>query len=329
MKRASYKSGIGFHRMPLVGVPQTSPNGVEVVVVTRNSAEHIGPCLRSICETGALPVVVDNASADNTLAVVRGQWPQARVIASPENLGYGRALNLGFKEITSGVVILANPDVIFLEGSIQRMASFLYANPNVGLTGPQQRFPNGGWQRSYGDLPGLWAGIKDAVGITTVHNTLRRLVWPRRIDRRPKYVPYVDGAVLAVRREAFLDVGGFDEEFFFYSEEADLCGRIRRADWKVVFLPDAEVIHLRGASSAKEENGSDNPVQLLVKGQALLASKCLPGWKVRAYARLQVAHFARLALTYRMLRLLAKEGSSAAQKIRMFDTYKRVWADFL
>lgn len=300
----------------------------EVVVVTRNSAGDIGACLRSVCEAGAFPIVVDCASTDNTLDIVRRECPEARVVASRENLGYGKGMNLGFKETGGDFVILSNPDVVFLGDSIKQMVSFLRGNPRVGLTGPQQRFPGGGWQRSYGDLPGLWTGIKDAVGMTTVHSALRRLVWPRRIDRRPKYVPYVDGAVLAVRREAFLKVGGFDEDFFLYSEEADLCERMRKADWGVMFLPDAEVIHVRGASSAKE-NRSEQPMRLVVRGQALLAAKYLPDWKVRAYARLQIAHFARLGLTYRVLRRLARQGSSAAQKIWIFDTYKRLWTEFL
>jgi GT2 family glycosyltransferase/SAM-dependent methyltransferase len=314
--------------MPSASEPQISLKEVEVVVVTRNSAALIGPCVESIVASGGRPIVVDNGSSDDTLEIVDGKCHEAQIIATGDNLGYGRAMNLGFRETAGEFVILSNPDVVFLSGSIERMVSFLRGNPHVGLAGPQQRFPNGDWQRSYGDLPGLWAGIKDALGITTVHNAVRRAVWPQRIDRRPKDVPYVDGAVLAVRRKAFLEVGGFDEEFFLYSEEADLSTRLRKVGWEVVFLPTAEVIHVRGASSAKEDR-SEQLARLMIKGQTLLAGKHLSAWKARIYAKLQVAHFARLGLTYRLLRWVGRDKSSTADKIGMFEAYKRTWKQFL
>src|SRR5215470_13335829 len=183
---------------------------IEVVIVTHNSARHIGPCVGSIVAAGALAVIVDNRSTDDTLEIVRSRCPGAKIIATGENLGCGRALNVGFKETSGDFVILSNPDVVFLDNSISLMTEFLRKNRKVGVTGPQQMFPDRSWQRSYGDLPGIWSGIKDTVGITTLRNRARRILWPWRIDRKPKEVPYVDGAVLAVRREAFLEIGGFD-----------------------------------------------------------------------------------------------------------------------
>src|SRR6266478_968038 len=158
-----------------------SVKGVEVVVVTRNSAEHIGACVESIVAAGALPIIVDNASTDQTLEIVRSRCPEAKIIATGENLGYGKAMNLGFKETRGDFVILSNPDVVFLDDAIRKMAEFLEKNPKVGITGPQQMFPDRSWQRSYGDLPGIWPGIKDAAGITTLHNSVRRLLWPRKV----------------------------------------------------------------------------------------------------------------------------------------------------
>lgn len=299
---------------------------IEVVVVTRNSAEHVGACIDSVVAAGALPIIVDNDSTDGTLEIVRSRYPEAKVVALPENLGYGRALNLAFKGTSGDIVIFSNPDVVFRDNSISQMVRFLEANQRVGITAPQQIFPNQSWQASYGDLPGIWSGIKDIVGITTIRNAVRRALWPRRLDRKPKGVPYVDGAVLAVRRKAFLEIAGFDEDFFLYSEEADLCARLRKADWRVVFLPAAEVIHVRGASDAKDDRG-ERRIRYIVEGQALLASKHLPPWKVRVYRKLQIGRVIRLRLTYRLLNFFDGNNSSNSHKIWMFGIYRRAWKE--
>ena len=299
---------------------------VEVVVVTWNSAGHIGPCVESIVAAGALPIIVDNGSMDDTLEVVRSRCPEAKIIATGENLGYGRAMNLGFKETTGDFVILCNPDVVFQSDSISQMVVFLKKNPRIGVTGPQQMFPDRSWQRSYGDLPGIWSGFKDAVGITTLHNAVRRVLWPRRLDRSPKKVPYLDGAVLAVRREAFLRVNGFDEDFFLYAEECDLCARLRQAGWGVVFFPFAEVIHVRGATSTKVDR-SERLVRYHVASQYLLALKHLPPWKTKAYARLQTAHYGRLAWSYRILNRLRQSDGRFSDKVRFLGQYSRIWGE--
>jgi GT2 family glycosyltransferase len=134
----------------------------------------------------------------------------------------------------------------------------------------------------------------------------------------------VDGAVLAVRREAFAAVGGFDEDFFFYSDESDLCARLQKAGWRVRFLPSAEVIHVRGASVAKEDQ-AERFLRRMVNSQFLLASKHLPPWKVRVYARLQIGHFVRLSLTHRLLRRFGHFTDS--RKIWMLDAYSRIWKE--
>jgi GT2 family glycosyltransferase len=298
---------------------------VEVVVVTYNSARHIRACIESIAASGAIPVVVDNGSTDGTLDIVRSGSHDAQIIATGENLGYGKAMNLGFKETRGRFVILSNPDVVFLDGSIRRMLEFLENEPRIGVCGPQQIFPDGSWQRSYGNLPGIWAGIKDAVGITTLHNVMRRILWPRKVDRKPKQVPYLDGGILIARREAFEYVEGFDEEFFFYGEESDLCARLRKAKWGVVFYPLTQVIHARGGSSIQVDS-SDAYVRHMVNSQRRLAGKYLAPWQARFYMWLQRIHFKRLALTYGLLRVVLKEpkASQARAKVQVFHSYLRV-----
>lgn len=299
---------------------------IEVVVVTRNSAEHIGQCVDSILAGGGLPIIVDNGSADDTLQIVGSRSSKVRIIATAENLGYGKAMNLGFKETKGELVILSNPDVVFLADSIRKIVEFLAKNERVGITGPQQMFPDRSWQASYGDLPGIWSGIKDLVGIATMRSVVRRALWPRKIDRKPKEVPYVDGGVLAVRRTAFQAAGGFDEDFFMYSDESDLCARLRKAGWGVVFLPWAEVIHVRGASVAKEEQ-VERFIRQMVNSQFLLATKHLAPWKVPIYVKLQIGRFIRLGLTHRLVSGFDGRNLSNSQKVRTLDTYTRIWRD--
>jgi GT2 family glycosyltransferase len=302
----------------------------EVVIPTHNSSRHIGPCVKSIAVAGALPVIVDNRSTDNTLEIVRSLSPGARIIVTEENFGCCRSLNVGFAETRGDFVILSNPDVVFLDDSISQMTEFLRKNQNVGVTGPQQTFPDRSWQRSYGDLPGIWSGIKDAVGITMLQAGVREILWPRRIDRRPKEVPYVDGAVLVLRRQAFVEIGGFDEEFFMYSGECDLCARLKKAGWKAVFFPLAEVIHIRGADSVRVDNSDKFPRQL-VDAQGKLAKKHLPLWQAKFYMRservsyvlkAQVCRYARNVLPKRMDRRMTA-------RIQQFETCSSVIHEYL
>lgn len=304
----------------------TRENSVEVVIVTRNSARHIGACVDSILAQRAFPIVVDNGSTDDTLQIVRTKCPSARIIAAGENLGYGKAVNLGFRETKSEFIVLSNPDVVYLDGSVQQLVQFLAKDPGIGVIAPQQMFPDRSWQRSYGDLPGIWPGIKDAIGITTLQNRVRSTFWPWRIDRTPKEVPYVDGAVLALRRKVFQDMGGFDEVFYFYSDESDLCARLKRAGWKVVFLPSAEVIHVRGADSAKVDR-SDRFVRYMVNSQRVLTDRLLPPWKARLYFKLQFCHFARLRLMYQALKLISPRKNTIEYKLWMFGSFARIWKE--
>lgn len=302
----------------------------EVVIVTHNSYRHIGPCLDSVFTTEASAIVVDNASTDETVELIRSRYPSVKIIDAGGNLGYGRAINIGFAETRGDFVVLSNPDVVYLADAIPRMVRFLKEHPDIAITGPQQQFPNGRWQRSYGDLPGIWPGIKDAVGITSVHRWVRRLLWPVSIDRVPKDVPYVDGASLAVRSDVFRDMGGFDETFYFYADESDLCARLSKAGWRVVFYPLAQIVHIRGADSIKLDR-SDRFLRHMVQSQTLLASKLLPEWKQKIYAQSQNIQFRRLAITYRFLRLIAPgtRTESLSHKIWMFDRYSEIWREHL
>lgn len=299
--------------------------GIEALVVTHNSAGHIAACMDSLLANGAVPIVVDTGSTDSTHQVASERVPNLRVIQAGNNVGYGQALNLGFGHTVGNYILLSNSDVVYLPSSIRLMAEFLDQNPDVGLAGPQQVFPDGSWQWSYGDLPGIWSGVKDAIGLTTFGHACRYWLWPRRIDRKPKDVPYVGGAVMLVRRAAFEAIGGFDEGFFLFSEECDLCAHMQELGWRTVFCPQAEVVHIRGGCVMHIP--SSEYLGGMVESQIKLARKYLSPRKARLYFWLEQMQFQRLFFTYKALRLLVpdrmraflhKKGSSARDLARIW-----------
>ena len=298
---------------------------MEVVVVTFNSATHIGPCIASIVRNGATPILVDNGSTDDTLAIARRQCADVRIIPTGRNIGYGKAMKLGFQQTSSQFVVLSNPDVVYPPHSIAPLVEYLKKHPDAAIVGPQLMFPDGKWQRSYGDLPGLWPGFKDAIGINSIKNWARRWFWPRKLERKPKDVPYVDGAVWVVRREAFTDLGGFDERFYFYGEESDLCARAHKSGWRTVFNPDVCVMHVRGGSSG-QAGASERLMRYLITGQALLATTYLRPWKRYVYYWLERIASIRLAVTYRILGYL-RHSATCSNMAKDHERYARLWQE--
>jgi GT2 family glycosyltransferase len=221
---------------------------VSVVVVTWNAADHVERCLESV--RGHATIVVDNGSTDGTVALVRERFPDVRVIEQ-ENKGMGGGNNTGLLAATGRYVLLLNSDAWVVGDGIQRLAAFADAHPRAAVVGPRLQNPDGSLQRSVRGDPTLWR-------LATEYLFLRKL-GPQTDAFNAFYgggFPYdrsllvesLYGAALLVRREAVEEVGLFDEDFFMFSEETDWLYRFRRAGWEVWFTPDAEVVHLGGAS---------------------------------------------------------------------------------
>ncbi len=220
-----------------------------VVVVTYNALPWIEQSLESV--RGVETVVVDNGSTDGTVEIVRELFPEATVIEQ-ENLGLAAGWNAGMAAASGRYFLILNADAWLTEGSLERLVAFAEREPRAAVVGPRLLNPDGTLQRSVRGFPTLWR-------LATEYLFLRKLA-PRSdllnafygggFDyRRPKDADFLMGAVLLVRREAVEEVGGFDPSFFMFSEEVDLCYRMREAGWKVAFTPDAEFLHLGGAST--------------------------------------------------------------------------------
>jgi N-acetylglucosaminyl-diphospho-decaprenol L-rhamnosyltransferase len=222
---------------------------VTAVVVTYNAAPWIERSLRSVDGVAEL-IVVDHGSTDGTLELVRERFPEARVIEQ-ENRGFGGGNNAGMEVASGDYVLLLNPDAWFLGDGLAKLVDFAEAHPEAGVVGPKLLHPDGSLQPSVRGFPTPWR-------IATEWFFLRKLA-PRSqalnaFHGGPTHhdsvvdAEWLGGACLLVRREALEAVGGFDEDFFLFSEEVDWCYRFRRQGWKVLFYPCAEVVHVIGAS---------------------------------------------------------------------------------
>jgi N-acetylglucosaminyl-diphospho-decaprenol L-rhamnosyltransferase len=224
--------------------------GVLAVVINFNAAEHLVGCVGSLLAAGADVVVVDNASSDDSKALLSAAHPDVRWIDAGANLGYGGGANLG--AAGSGAdVLVCNPDLTVDPGAVRALADRLAAEADLGVVGPLVRNQDGTVYPSARTFPDLVDAIGHGLlGLLLPQNRFTRryrlLDWDHR-DRRT--VDWVSGACLLVRRKAWDAVGGFDTTYFMYLEDVDLCWRIGRAGWRVAFEPAAEVVHLQGAST--------------------------------------------------------------------------------
>jgi N-acetylglucosaminyl-diphospho-decaprenol L-rhamnosyltransferase len=216
---------------------------VSVVVVTYNALPLLERSLASV--RGYETVVVDHGSTDGTVELVRERFPEAKVIEQ-ENLGFGAGMNTGMRAASGDFFLLLNADAWVVNDAVERLAAFAEEHPEAAVVGPKLLNPDGTLQRSVRGFPTTWR-------IATEYLFLRKLA-PRSRALNAFYgagfdhesvreAEFLGGACLLVRREAFEQVGGFDEAFFMMSEEVDWCYRFREAGWKVLFFPGAEVVH--------------------------------------------------------------------------------------
>jgi GT2 family glycosyltransferase len=221
---------------------------VTAVTVTLNGLPWIERCLESL--RGLETIVVDHGSTDGTLDVVRERFPEVRLIEQA-NTGYGAGLNVGFRASSPRYWLVINPDAWVVDDAVDRLVAFADVHQDAAVVAPRLRNPDGTLQRSVRGFPTLWR-------LATEYFFLRKLA-PRSHALNAFYagdfdhgsaraVDWVMGSCFLVRRAAIDEVGLFDEDFFLFSEETDWCYRFHRAGWAVWFTPDAEAVHVGGAT---------------------------------------------------------------------------------
>ena len=232
--------------------------GVDVIIVNWNTAPLLERCLASLyAGLGAHPVevcVVDNGSTDASLGLLSSSYPRVRVISNSKNLGFAAANNQGIKATNSPYVLLLNSDAFLREGVIDRLVSRMENEPDTGAIGCQLLYEDGTLQRScysYPDLlTELWSALMldKAFPRSRVFGKYLMTYWAMDDDRE---VDVIMGAVMLLRREALDRVGILDESFFMYSEEVDLCYRLKRNGWKIRYDPTVRAVHIWGGTARK------------------------------------------------------------------------------
>jgi len=226
---------------------------VSIVIVAYDAPAPLRRCLSELGDTRARTVVVDNASPAGEGDLVGAEFPEVRTLRLSDNRGFGAGANAGVAASATPWVLLLNPDAWPLGPGLEELLRFAGERPRLGAAGPVLTSLEGRVQRSTIRPPlapwslALWAAAPEAV--SRAYGVLRS----GRSGRTPgglRAGEFLQGAALLLRREAFDAVGGFDERFFMYGEDADLCARLRAAGWEVELCPTARFVHLGAASTS-------------------------------------------------------------------------------
>lgn len=225
---------------------------LSILIVNWNTRDDLLRCLSSVF---ACPpavdfevLVVDNASGDDSAEAVGAAFPQVRLIVSPENLGFARGNNLAAAQAEGEFLLLLNPDTWVHAGALERLVQYLDSQPRVGAVGPRLLNPDGSLQPSVYRLPTLfreWWRLFHLDRLYAFSQYSRDFL--AAATTHP--VESLNGACLLLRREALAGMRLFDDDYFMYSEEVDLCDRLHRAGWELHWLPAAEVTHTGGQST--------------------------------------------------------------------------------
>jgi N-acetylglucosaminyl-diphospho-decaprenol L-rhamnosyltransferase len=230
---------------------------LSVVVVNYNTRDATAACIRSVLKTASTVdlelIVVDNGSGDGSVAHFRERFPEITAIEAGENLGFARGVNLGAGVATGRWLLLLNPDTLVLPGSLRALLEFAEGHPDFGVFGGRTLRPDGTVDpSSCWGAPSLWSLTMFATMLSTAFKrspvfdpeSLGR--WQRDSVRE---VPIITGCLLLIRTEAYERLGGMDEDYFLYGEDAEFSLRAGRAGLRRVIIPDAVIVHEVGGSS--------------------------------------------------------------------------------
>lgn len=284
---------------------------LSVAIVAWNCGPELSQCLRSLrlASPEATVYVIDNASTDGTADMVRREFAWARLIANSENIGFGPANNLALRQMTTQYGLVLNPDTVVTRDALIACFRYSEVNARVGLVGCTVVGEDGVPKR--GNIRRL----------PTVRSRAQEELFPRRLFKStpealptaPTDVEAVPGAFMWLRLRAGREIGFFDDELFLYSEDTDLCHRLRLARWRVVYLPNARIIHAGGHSSAK------------AAGRSLFHYYRSEDYYFRKhYGRLHVAGYRTIVMVGCALRLLALVAKREAGAGSAAGVYRRV-----
>ncbi|MFA5050712.1 MAG: glycosyltransferase family 2 protein [Patescibacteria group bacterium] len=220
-----------------------------IIIVSYNSKNWLEDCLRSILKYLAdiklEIIVIDNNSTDESKRFIREKFPTIKLIENDKNSGFGQANNQAAKIAQGDILFFLNPDTLIQENIFQKIINAFEQDSEIGIVAPQLVLPDNSLQPwAYGKEEGIMGIIK---------NKLKNNLLAYQLANLFTDVDWVSGAALAIRRDIFEKINGFDEKFFMYFEDRDLCLRTKKLDYKIAVLPDAKVIHFGGKSSGGDK----------------------------------------------------------------------------
>ena len=222
----------------MISMPRLS-----IIIVSYNASADLDRCLQSLVSHKPAVdheiVVVDNASTDDTVSILRARWPGVRLIAAGDNLGFARANNLGIRQTFGELVLLLNGDTVVPPGAVDQLVATLDERRDVAAVGPRLVDSRGRPELSFGRM---------ISPVNELRQKLRARGNVERLTSVEREVDWVSGACLLVRRADAEAVGLLDERYFMYTEDVDFCAALRQRGRRIVFTPRAQVVHLRGRS---------------------------------------------------------------------------------
>ena len=232
---------------------------LSIIIVNYNVKEFLQNLLHSAEKASSRIskeiIVIDNASDDGSVDIIKQKFPTVKLIENKNNIGFGSANNQGLKIAQGKYILFINPDCIVSENTFDKMISFFNEHPDCGLAGCKILNSDGSLQlacrRSF---PGPWTSFTKVTGLSNLFPGSRifaRYNLTYLDENRTHEVDAVSGSFMMIKRDAYEKVGGFDDQFFMYGEDLDLCYRVQKAGFKVYYVPDTQIIHYKGESTKR------------------------------------------------------------------------------
>ena len=280
---------------------------LSVIIVNYNAADLIIRCLESVASQSGVKsevIVVDNCSQDGSQELLKNSFTWIEFISNNRNLGFARANNQALKICKSRYIYYLNPDTEVRPNAFRKMVDFMDSHPNVGLAGTRLVYPDGSLQSSVeNSYPGQRYAKNDLKGL--------------KGD-----IAWVLGASMITRQTVIRDLEGFDEHFFLYGEDIDLCLRIRKAGWLIGYIPGAEVVHWEGQSER-----SNLPVKVWekkIKAEFIFYRKHYSSRAIRAIERSNLLQSNWRIFTLSLALPFLKNKEKALAKLDKYKTVQKI-----
>jgi len=236
---------------------------VSIIIVNYNQKNLLNVCVKGILKVAPKIdyeiIVVDNASTDGSDAIIdklKTKSQKLKVILNKKNLGFAGGCNVGIKESKGDYILILNPDIVVLENSIEKLYQFMEKNKNVGIAGPKLLNPDKSIQSSCYRFPSWYIPILRRTFLGGLSWAKKKLDYYLMNDfdhQGGKGVDWLLGAALMIRKSMLDKIGLFDERFFLYFEDIDLCRRAKKSGWQVYYYPFSEMFHYYQRTSAKQQ----------------------------------------------------------------------------